>query len=382
MNTSQEILFGSFPRTVAYADETGLKQFFVHSEGEWDMFFDHNQNRRNLYSSTCRFRSDMRHVLDEVFMDLDSPLKESMFESDVSDIEKVQRMREDSDLAEKVLGMVWDDAQSLVKRCKEDGIPTVSVFSGLGVHVHMLYQDRVEPVKEKVSISNYYIEECDLTTSDRKVLTDTRRVLRIPNSRRYDAGEEGDVYCIPITEDEVLDNNIHDLLERCKHPKDIPFHGRYEYENRPEMGVIEGYEKVDIESQGTVPLKGQDINQNVDELSEWIVRNNIPLPCVRERFLSANPDHMIRFNGTVLLFQAGFSLEEVRAIIRGIGWVDYDQGITETMTKSIWKGKYSENSCSTLTSLGLCVYGPEFDEFSDDPVDCDTYKWTGQEPRY
>jgi hypothetical protein len=382
MNTAQEILFGGFPRTVAYADETGLKQFFVHSEGEWDVFFEHNQDQRNLYSSTCRFRSDMRHVLDEVFLDLDSPMKNTMFDDDVSDIEKINRMREDKDLANKVLGMVWDDAQKLVRACKEDEIPTICVFSGLGVHVHMLYQDRVEPVKEKVSISNYYIETHDLKTSDRKVLTDTRRVLRIPNSRRFDDGESGDVYCIPITEDEVLENDIHDLLQRCKKPKDIPFHDRYKYENRPKMSVKEGYEEVDIESQGTVPMHGQDIDQNVDELSEWIVRNNIPLPCVRERFLGANPHHMVRFNGTVLLFQAGFSLEEVRSIIRGIGWVDYNEQITKTMTKSIWNGKYSENSCSTLTSLGLCVYGPDFEDFSNDATDCDTYNWAGQQPRY
>lgn len=382
MNNGQHILYQGFPRTVAYADQDGLKQFFVHSEGEWDMFFEHNKDRRNLYSSTCRFRSDMRHVLDEVFMDLDSPLKESLFDESVSDIEKVERMRDDPDLAEKVLGMVWDDAQSLVRRLREDDIPTLSVFSGLGVHVHMLYQDRIEPVKEKVSISNYYIEECELTTSDRQVLSDTRRVLRMPNSRRFDGGDSGDVYCIPITEEEVLDNTVHDLLERCSRSKDIPYHDKYKKENRPEMEVMEGYENVDAESQKNLPLKGQSVDQNIDELSEWIVKNNIPLPCVRERMLSANPHHMVRFNGAALLFQAGFSLEEVRSIIRGIGWTDYDEDITKKMTKSIWQGKYSENNCSTLMSLGLCVYGPDFDDFSNESQDCDTYKWKADQPRY
>ena len=381
MNTSQEILFGSFPRTVAYADETGLRQFFVESEGLWDVFFEHNKNKRNLYSSTCRFRSDMRPVLDKCFFDLDAPLKDSAFGPEVTDVEKIERMRDNEELAEEILGLVWSEAQKLVKRLREDNIPTICVFSGLGVHVYLLYQDEVEPTKQKVSISNYYIEECDLKTSDRQVITDTRRILRTPNSKRISDGE-AQAYCIPITEEEVLNNTVHDLLERCKEPKDIPYHNRYKHDNRPEMEMMEGYEEVEKDTHGTVPIQEQDISQNVDELSEWIVENNIPLPCVRERFLGANPHHMVRFNGVVLLYQAGFSIEEVRSIIKGIGWVDYDKKITDKMTKQIWNRKYSESNCSKLMSLGLCVYGPEFEEFSDEPNECDAYKWTGQEARY
>lgn len=381
MNTSQEILFGSFPRTVAYADETGLRQFFVESEGLWDVFFEHNKNKRNLYSSTCRFRSDMRPVLDKCFFDLDAPLKDSAFGPEVTDVEKIERMRDNEELAEEILGLVWSEAQKLVKRLREDNIPTICVFSGLGVHVYLLYQDEVEPTKQKVSISNYYIEECDLKTSDRQVITDTRRILRTPNSKRISDGE-AQAYCIPITEEEVLNNTVHDLLERCKESKDIPYHDRYKHDNRPEMEMMEGYEEVEKDTHGTVPIQEQDISQNVDELSEWIVENNIPLPCVRERFLGANPHHMVRFNGVVLLYQAGFSIEEVRSIIKGIGWVDYDKKITDKMTKQIWNRKYSESNCSKLMSLGLCVYGPEFEEFSDEPNECDAYKWTGQEARY
>jgi len=381
MNNAQEILFGSFPRTVAYADESGLRQFFVESDGLWDVFFEHNKDTKNLYSSTCRFRSDMRPVLDKVFHDLDAPLKDSAFDSDVSDVEKIERMRNDEELAEEILGLVWSEAQELVKKLREDNIPTVCVFSGLGVHIHMLYQDEVEPTEQKVSISNYYIDECDLKTSDRQVITDTRRILRIPNSKRISDGE-AQAYCIPITEEEVLNNTVHDLLERCKEPKDIPYHDRYQKENRPEMEVVEGYEDVEEDTHGTVPIQEQDISQDIDELSEWIVENNIPLPCVRERFLGANPHHMVRFNGVVLLYQAGFSIEEVRSIIKGIGWIDYDKDITDKMTKQIWNRKYSESNCSKLMSLGLCVYRPEFEEFSDEPNECDTYKWKAQEPRY
>lgn len=383
MNNAQKILFGGgFPRTVASASDGDLRQFFVHSEDEFSMFFDHNKHEKNLYSSICKFRSDMRPVLANVPFDFDSPMKDSVFDNSLTDLQKIESMRTDESLAEEVLGEVWKDTQSLVRKCKEESIPVVSVFSGLGIHCHLLYKHRVNPIKEKVSISNYFIEKCNLNTWDRQIVTDARRILRIPNSKRIDGPSVHTSFCIPITENEVLENNIHDLLERCKEPKDIPFHQRYKIENRPEMEVKEDYTEANEETVGTVQLHKRSVDDSVPELYEWIVRNSIPLPCVRERFLQSNPNHMIRFNGVVFLYQAGYSIEDVRDIIRNIGWIDYDESITKKMTKQIWNRKYSESTCSKIKSLGLCVYGPEFDDFSDDPTDCDTYKWTSGEAKY
>lgn len=382
MNNAQEILYGGFPRTVASASSGELRQFFVENESLFDMFVDHNIDDMNLYSSTCRFRSDMRPVLDKCFFDFDSPLKESIFDSDTTDRKKVQMMREDEKLADEVLGLVWKDAQSLVQECIKDNIPVLTVFSGLGVHCHLLYQDKVDPRREKVSISNYYIDKCGLDTSDRKVIPDTRRILRIPNSKRNDGTEYPDVWCIPITEQEVLDNSVHDLLERCKEKKDVPYYSRYKYENRPTMETVEGYETIEEDTTGTVELSDRNVTEEVPELTEWIVRNCIPLPCVRDRFLRENPDHMIRFNGVVFLYQAGFSVEEVRNIIKEIGWIDYDPEVTRKMTKQIYERKYSESSCSKLMSLGLCVQGEDFEEHGNEPSDCETYKWTSGEALY
>ena len=383
MDTAQQILFGEsgFPRTVAHASNGKLLQHFIHSADAFDMFFKHNRPDHNLYSSICRFRSDMRPVNCTVPFDFDSPMKDSVFDNE-TDREKVELMREDKELAEEVLGEVWEDTQALIKQCKRDNIPVLTVFSGLGVHAHMLYKDRVNPVKEKVSTSNYYIDECDLTTYDRQIVTDTRRILRIPNSQRVDDGVSAGVWCIPITENEVLNNTIHDLLERCASPKDIPFHDRYKKENRPDMDVKEGYEEVDIDTAGTVELHKRDIAEEVPEMTEWIIRESIPLPCVKERFLCSNPNHQIRFAGVVHLFQAGFTPAEVVEIIERIGWVDFDRSITESMVKNIYKNKYSELSCSKLMSLGLCVHGIEEEGYSDEPSDCETYKYTSGEALY
>ena len=383
MDTAQQIIFGEsgFPRTVAHASNGDLKQFFIHSEKEFDMFIEHNLHRRNLYSSICRFRSDMRHITGSVPFDFDAPLKDSVFNTN-SDREKIQMMRRDERLAEKVLGTVWSDVQSLVYFCKENGIPVVSVFSGLGVHCHVLYQEEVEPVKKKASISNWFVDECDLKTHDRKIITDTRRILRIPNSKRIDDSEGIDVWCIPITEDEILNNNIHDLLERCSEPKDISYHDRYKSENRPDMELKEGYEKVDVENARSVDLQPKVKGQQTPELTEWIIRNTIPMPCVAERVLSGNPHHMIRFTAAVFLFQAGYEPSEVVEIFENIGWVDYKRSITKKMVKSIYRNKYSELPCNKLMSLGLCVYSEDIDKYSNNPKECETYKYTSGESLY
>lgn len=380
MNPASKYIFDGFPRTVASASDGRLHQHFVHSQSEFDQFFKSMRGERSLYSSICRFRSDMRHVLPNVPFDFDSPMKDSAFPNDMHGSEKYRIMLEDDDKAHEVLGEVWDDVCSLVSLCQEKGVPVISVFSGMGVHCHVLFQERVEPVKEKISISNWLIDEADLGTYDRQIVTDTRRVLRVPNSHRFDAGEPTGIWCIPLTEKEVLQNTLEELLERCSSPKSIPEKDRYEHQNRPEMQVVEGYEESEEDYRGIVDIDG-DID-DVPEMAEWIVRNCIDTPCVAERFLGSNPHHMVRFNGVVSLYQSGFKPDEVRDIIRKMNWIDYDEGITRKMTDQIWNRKYSENKCSTLQRLGLCVQSPEFENHGDEPKDCETYGYTSGKARY
>jgi len=372
------IIHYGYPHTVAAGDNGGLSQHFVHSSSEAVTYFDHNKQDKNLYFNIARFRSDMRPITGNVAFDFDSPMKEAAFEAGKNDREKIQEMRDDDDLARTVLGQVWDDAQTLVKWCWKNDVPVVSVFSGLGVHCHVLFQEQVNPKEEKTTTSQYLIDRLELDTYDAKIIPDTKRVLRIPNSKRIDNGIDCLTFCIPMTEKEVLNNSLVDMLERCKKPKSISVPDRYKPENRPQLQVYEDVD-VDVETAGAVEVhEMEDVPKNI----EYIVREMIPLPCVRERFLSANPDHMIRFSGCVHLYQAGFTPAEVRKIIRKIGWIDYDSGITKKMTDNIWKNNYSELPCSRLRTLGLCVYGMGEEEYEGQPTNCDTYNYTSGEALY
>jgi hypothetical protein len=365
---------------VAAAEGGGISQTFVHSWSEWETFVEHNKPDKNLYCNIARMRQDMRPVVATFPFDFDSPMKESAFEENVPDGEKINRMRQDSDLAYEVLGDVWDDTQSLIRGCREENVPVITVFSGLGVHAHLLYEEQVNPTEQKVTTSKHFVEKCDLSTWDRKILPDTKRILRIPNSQRIDERGPAGAWCIPMTEDEVLNNSLLDMLERCSEPKTLPEYSRYEVGNRPRMQVYDDVD-VDEDSVGTVELQKRDISEVPDNV-EYIIDSCIPLPCVSERFIGPNPDHLIRFSGVVFLYQSGFTPEEVRDIIREIGWVDYDEKITRKMTKQIWNRQYSELSCSKLQSLGLCVMGPNFEEFGDEPSDCETYRYTSGEALY
>lgn len=377
MDTATQILCNGFPRTVASGDSEGLKQTFVHSENEADLFFNANRNSKNIYMNISRFREDMRLVVHDFPFDFDSPMKDSAFSENLTDKQKINQMREDEDLAEEVLGEVWKDVQKLTKYAWKQNIPIISVFSGLGVHSHLLYKEEIEPTEQKITTSQYIIDELDLKTYDRMIITDIKRVLRVPNSKRFDSGQDCDVFCIPMTELEVINNSLHDMLERCKEPKDIEMHSRYLQKNRPQMQV---YEDVDVNEKtaGSIPVQNQKVPDNV----EYIIDTCIHLPCIRKRFKSKNPHHMVRFNGVVMLYQSGFTPPEVREIIKKIGWMDYDENITNKMTKQIWNRRYSESSCSKLQSLGLCVYGPEFEDMSNDPSDCETYKYFSGKAMY
>jgi len=255
MNNAQRFLFGEFPRTVASKKRGELKQHFVHSESEFDLFFDYLSDERDLYSSICTFDPEVDPVVGDVAFDFDSPMKETYWSDSIPENEKIQRMREDESVAEAILGDVWSDTRSLVEKCLEEGIPVITVFSGMGIHCHVLYKPQFKPEDKKISTSKWLIEECDLDTWDRQILTDLRRVLRIPNSKRFEYGEFTGVYNIPITEREVMENSIHDLLERSKNPKDIPDYSRYKIRNRPEMEMKEGYEDAGVKGDTESPAK-------------------------------------------------------------------------------------------------------------------------------
>jgi DNA primase large subunit len=96
------------------------------------------------------------------------------------------------------------------------------------------------------------------------------------------------------------------------------------------------------------------------------------MPCMVQRILQPNPEHEVRLNVAVMLFNVGMTPEDVTNIYGQLGWVDFDRNVTKNYLKDIYRSGYSDMSCRTLREEKLlCV--------QDDPSDCSCYGWSGGE---
>ena len=377
MDEIQDTLFGEFPRAVGSPE-----QHLVHSREEFDLFLDTVNGRRNVYSSLAWFPSGSV-VCDKVSFDFDSADKDAAFEDGLRDDEKIWRMRNDPDLAEEVLGQVCDEVQSLAWACIEEGIPTIGVFSGFGVHVHQFYEPEVNPAEKMGTTARYWREELDLTTLDNAPIGDDQRIMRVPNCRRVHVEYEEDhpnlrtvidrwpceLWTVPLTAEEMAEASPQRLLRKAKAPRTIPV----EIGERAEMPLYEDYTR---STQNAVTMRpdGPSFEGEIsDEEVGGLIKELIPMPCVYENLLlDPEPPHRIRLNAAVMLFNVGLQPPDVLKLFEAIGWRDWDREVTAKHLRHIYKSGYSDMNCTTLMNEGYCTR-------SDEPSDCPTYNWSGGE---
>lgn len=375
MDPVQKLLYGKFPRRVG-----NPVQWPVHSESELDAVIEECEGERNLYATISHF--DLTEgggvVSDKISIDLDSPMKEAAFPSTDRDDEKVMLMRQDRDLAEEVLGEVCEDARRVAERAELEEIPLIGVFSGFGVHLHLLYQEQVQARKHLATTVRRYLDELDLGTLDIQLIGDVQRILRIPNVRRVyvdaDRGETIDenthtmpcnLYTIPLTRDELKEITAEDLMVTSREPRQIPLPDQ----ERPEMKIYDDY----LEERATV--RGEvEVQIDVENYEQQGILNMLKellqMPCMYERIVQPNPHHMVRFNSAVLLFNSGFTKEEIEDMFMTLGWVDADRQKTRKFLDQIHSRGYADMSCETIMGLGLC-------RRKEEPEECPTYGWSG-----
>jgi hypothetical protein len=375
MRPVQKYLFGEFPCRFG-----NPVQWPVHSESEMDAAIEECEGERNLYATISHF--DLTEgggvVSDKISIDLDSPMKEAAFPRTDRDDEKVMLMREDFDLADEVLGEVCEDARRIAERAEREEIPLVGVFSGFGIHLHLLYQDQLQARQHLATTVRRYLDELDLDTLDIQLIGDVQRILRIPNVRRVyvdaDRGESIDedthtmacnLYTVPLTRDELKQITPEDLMVTSREPRLIPLPD----EERPEMQVYDDYleERATVRGEVEVEIDVQNYERQgiLNMLKELL-----QMPCMYERIVQPNPHHMVRFNSAVLLFNTGFTRQEIEEMFMSLGWVDADRKKTRKFLKQIHARGYADMSCQSIQSLGLCTR-------KEDPESCPTYGWGG-----
>lgn len=370
MDDAQAQLFGEFPRSVG-----SPQQHMVHSEGEFDVFTETVQGRRNAYSSLAVFPPGEPVVCDKVSFDLDAD-KGEPFEDGLRDDEKIEVMRDDPAVAEEVLGPVCDDAQKLAANLLVCEYPVMGVFSGFGIHVHALTEPTEDPAERMGSVARYWRHHLGLPTLDHKPIGDEQRIMRVPNMERvhltdlFDPDAERyrcDLFTIPLTGDELLDITPESLLEMSRAPRPGV---TVDDDERPAMPLYEDHVK---ESRAVTSRPDRpSIEGEIDaEGADWLVKELLRMPCMYENLLlDPEPPHDIRLNSAVLMFNAGMTPAEVVEVFAVLGWKDWDRSVTHHQLKHIYENGYSDMNCETIQMNGYCTR-------TEDPEACPTYGWSG-----
>lgn len=361
MDKAQKILFDGFPRFVGNPN-----QFCVFDEKTFDLFVENNEGEANCYARISTLSRTGTPMLDRVFLDLDGEVHEDMTEK-----EMVRQLREDSEFRASVLGAVCEDAQSVAELCREHSIPLVGVYTGKGIHLHAFYEERESPERELVSNTEWMIDEAGVSTFDRAVLGDVKRLCRVPNCRRFDGVlmSPTDLWTVPLSQRELESITPKKLAEWSREPRQIEKPG----ESRPPFFVRqdEEYEpSVEPEKVEREPLGVAEAELN-EKMEKWVA-DLLQLPCLYERIKTNNPAHSVRLASAIMMYNAGLERQDIVEVFSRFGWADFSPKKTRKFLKSIERKGYASMSCATLQSKGLCVF-----EQGSREEECDKFGYSG-----
>jgi len=367
-------LFGKYPRHVGLVGpERGehRDQFLAFDRACFDLFLDANYGENNLYTRISHIGDAGGSILDKVFLDLDVDKPDTDRDTDWAS-EIIPEMRDDRMVADDVLGDVVEDARRAARYIQEREWPALAIFSGLGIHIHILTEPRVQPDRELRTMTRMIEDEASLQTLDEKGARqgDYNRLCRIANCPRVASdGYPLSLYTIPLTVQELVDITPDDLLKMAEEPRQVPLPSG----DRPKMEIFEDYEP-DTEA-GVVDVDTAEVGEvspsEYGEQFETFVKDVLKMPCMYERLMTRNPDHDVRLNCAALMFNSGMGVDGVQDVFRKLGWFDYDPEITRDKLEHIYDNRYRTMSCQTIQEKGLCVYE------KGEREECPTFGWRG-----
>lgn len=362
--TVQDLLFGRFPRMVGNPE-----QFPVFDGGNFDEFVKANNGEANCYSRISWLSNTGDWMCDRVFLDLDGHVSEN----GLTDVELVSKLRSEDGFAEQVLSDVVDDVRSIADLAFEESFPVVGVYTGKGVHIHLLTEPRRFPSDELRTNQKWIDDVCSLKTADRQVFGDVKRLSRVPNCRRYDpkVGTSTDLFTVPLSRQEMRELTVDNLISWSKSPRQIEKPGG----SRPPLFVrdeyLETYDSDDVVSAEPVEIGEDSYDELNSKMEEWL-KDVLQLPCLYQRITTKNPAHPIRFNCAIMMFNVGMTPDDVVEIYGRLGWHDFDPSVTRKFAKQIYNRGYADMSCATIQSKGLCVFSQE-----DRQEECEAFGYPG-----
>lgn len=367
MDSINRLLFGRFPRYVGTPN-----QFVVFDEPSFDLFRGANGGKSPCYSRISYLNNELESVVDRVLLDLDVDERK-----DMSDTELVSRLRRDGSFAESFYDDVIGDIRSVAELLIDESIPAVGVFTGRGMHIHVLYEERIEPKVELKSQTDWILDSAGVQSFDRKVRGDVNRLSRVANCERYDTQLNRSVglYTIPVSVREMRDITARELVSWSEEKRSIelPSESRPPLLEHPDYQIAgSSNREIDV-AKSEVGIRSDDLD---DQFEKWI-RDILKMPCLYERLMTRNPNHYVRMYAAVSFLNAGLGVDAIVDIFRRLNWADWDAEVTRKQVEQIRKEGYPSVGCEWMQEQGLCVYarGNRHDE-------CDEYGFRGGVQEY
>lgn len=363
MDAITELLFSPLPRYVA-----NPSQWLVYDEPSFDMFKEANEGSANCYSRISWVEPDGEWWLDRVLLDLDSEM-----DIEMTDAEMITELRANQQFAEELLGSVVDDARAIARLLAAESIPAVGVYTGKGIHIHILYERRKNPQVELQSQTDWIIDQADVQTADRQVTGDVKRLCRVPNCRRYDERLERplDLWTVPVERRELRDITAQELVAYSESPRQIelPADSRPPYLTHPDYQPDENAAQT-VRAEA-VDMPAPALPDGNEEVQEW-VQDIVRIPCLQELVVSANPPHKIRMALAIELLNVGLTVDEIVQTCSQLGWADWDPKVTRKQVKQIRDTGYDSFSCAQIQADGHCLWS-----YEERAEECDDYGYPG-----
>ena len=301
-----EDLFKRFPRDVDYPRKV------VYNYEELKRFVELTNGIKSVYVALY----DHTFIIDKIFFDFDS----------------------------KDITLAFEDVKTFIKRLNEYNYPFIPVFSGRkGFHVYVLLKPWTPPNVETAKAVLRDLQQAlagDLTTCDRNIFGDIRRLTRYPNTLNKTN------YCVPLPYD-FVNWNISQIIDYAKSQREID----YEIKNLPSINAF-----IDnINEYTNAPSKLKPLHEIVDMPPLLYLVKPLIRPCIFESVtIEPDPPHIVRLSLVTELMYYGWSKESIHELIKKLKWRDYNSKMTKLQIDQIFRKKYLPPSCYKIKNFVRC----------------------------
>lgn len=190
-------------------------------------------------------------------------------------------------------------------------IDCIILFSGKkGFHLHPLLQEYTydNPSGVLSNFANLMLSETKAKDFDPVVLSDTQRLVRIPNTLR----PEG-LWCIPLDPYDFPNITIEEVLELAQTPQNVNY--KFEKPRHKHINFVEETKKVE---KVWIPPSPKDFG-----ILEHILR-----PCIYKNIVGPNPSEIVRSSAAIELLNFGLNSTKITDLFQTLNWIDFKRSYT------------------------------------------------------